>query len=149
MAKTKTVQAEATETVTNAFAAGTERFEQAQAQMMSFFTNFGDLAKGNMEAFKAASAAATKGFEVLGKAAADYTKDAAAATQETFATLRTAKTPKEFFELNQSRTKAHFDHFAGEASKMTELLVKVAGDVTQPISNRYAVAMDQATKAAR
>jgi phasin family protein len=145
----KTTMADATETMTDAFAAGTERFEQAQAQMMSFFTSFGDLAKGNLEAFKAASTAATKGFEVLGKAAADYTKDAAAATQETFATLRTAKSPKEFFELNQARTKTHFDHFAGEASKMTELLVKVAGEVSQPLSNRYAVAMDQVTKAAR
>jgi hypothetical protein len=149
MAKTKTVQAEATETVTNAFAAGAERFEQAQAQFMSFWTNFGDVAKDNMEAFKAASAAATQGFDVVSKAAAGYTKDASAATQETFTALREVKTPKEFFELNQSRAKAHYDHFAAETAKMTELLVKVAGDVVQPLSTRYAVAMDQFSKAAR
>ncbi len=149
MSKTKTVQAEAVANAKEAFAAGSERFEQAQAQMMTMFGSFGDLAKGNMEAFSAAAAAATKGFEVLTQAATGYTKDATAATQETFAALRTAKTPKEFFELNQTRAKAHYDHFAGEASKMTELLVKVAGEVSQPISNRYAVAMDQVTKAAR
>jgi hypothetical protein len=149
MAKIKTTAADINETVTDAFAAGTAQFEQAQAQFSSFFSNFGELAKANLEAFKASGAAATKGFETLAQAATSYTKDAAAATQDGFAALRAVKTPKEFFEINQSRAKAQYDHFAAEASKMTELLVKVAGDVTQPLSNQYAVAMDQVTKAAR
>jgi phasin family protein len=143
MSKTKTTQAN------DATAAGAAQFEQAQAQFTSFFNSFTELAKGNLEAFKASGAAVATGFETLSQAATSYTKDAAAATQDSFAALRAAKTPKEFFELNQSRAKAHYDHFAAEASKMSELLIKVASDVTQPLSNQYAVAMDQATKAAR
>jgi phasin family protein len=148
MAKTKTTQADMQDTATEAFAAGTEQFAQVQAKFMNFFNSFSDLAKGNLEAMKVSATAATKGFETLSHAATAYTKDAAAATQDGFAALRAVKTPTEFLELSQSRTKAQYDHFAAEASKMTELLVKVTGEVTQPLSNRYAVAMDQVAKAA-
>jgi hypothetical protein len=149
MAKTKTTQDTAHETVADAFTAGTAHYAQIQEQFMSFFSGFGDLAKDNLDAFKASASAVAKGFESLGQAATVYTKDAAAATQDGFTALRAVKTPAEFFELSQSRTKAHYDHFAAEASKMTELMMKMAGDVTQPLSSRYAVAMDQVAKTAR
>jgi hypothetical protein len=148
MAKTKTTQADIQDTATEAFAAGTEQFAQAQAKFMNLFNSFSDLAKGNLEAMKTSTAAATKGFEILSQAAGVYTKEAATATQDGFAALRAVKSPIEFLELSQSRTKAQYDHFAAEASKMAELLVKVAGEVTQPLSNRYAVALDQVTKSA-
>lgn len=149
MAKTKTMQDEMNETVTNGFSESAAPYAQFQEQFMSFFSGFGELTKGNLDAFKASAMAASKGFESLGQAATLYTKDAAAATQDGFAALRAVKTPAEFFELSQSRTKAHYDHFAAEASKMTEMLVKMTGEITQPLSNRYAVAMDQVAKATR
>ncbi len=149
MAKTKTMQGDMNETVTDPLTASAAPYAQFQEQFMSFFSGFGELAKGNLEAFKASAVAASKGFESLGQAAADYTKDAAAATQDGFAALRAVKTPAEFLELSQSRTKAQYDHFAAEASKMTEMLVKMTGEITQPLSNRYAVAMDQVVKTTR
>ncbi len=149
MAKTKTPQDDMHETANHAFTATAAPYAQVQEQFMSFFSNFSDMAKGNLEAFKASATAATKGFESLGQATTAFTKDASAATQDGFAALRNVKTPAEFFELSQSRTKAQYDHFAAEASKMTEILMKIAGEVTQPLSNRYAVAMDQVAKAAR
>jgi hypothetical protein len=149
MATTKPLQDKMNETVNDAFTASAAPYAQAQEQFMSFFSNFSELAKGNLDAFKASATAASKGFESLGQAVTLYTKDAAAATQDGFAALRAVKTPAEFFELSQSRTKAQYDHFAAEASKMTEMLVKMTGEITQPLSNRYAVAMDQVAKATR
>jgi hypothetical protein len=140
---------ETPETADTSFAAGTNYFEQAQTQMMQIFSGFGDFAKGNIDALNVATTAATKGLEVLGQAASSYTRDAASAAQDSFAALRGVKTPKEFFELNQSRSKAQYDHFVAETAKMTELLMKVTGEITQPLSSRYAVAMDQMTKTAR
>jgi hypothetical protein len=148
MAKTKTTQADIQDTATEAFTAGAEQFAHAQAKFMNFFSSFNELTKGNLEAMKVSATAATKGFESLNHAATAYTKEATAATQDGFAAFRAIKTPTEFLDLSQSNTKAQYDHFAAQAAKMTELMVKVMGEVTQPLSNRYAVAMDQMAKVA-
>ena len=125
------------------------QFEAIQDRMMKAFGTANEAAKANVEAFNAAGVAATKGFEAFTKAMTLFVKEAGEATKTTVDTLRGAKSAKEFFDLQQARSKAHYDHFVAETSKLTELYVKLAGDVVEPISTRYAVAMEQATKAAR
>lgn len=147
MAKIKSFENDATEVVEAVLHNSAERLQQTQNQMLKAFETANAMAKANLEAVTAAATAATKGFEVLTKAVAGYTKESAAVTQETLAAIRGAKNAKDFLDLNQNRAKAHYDHFIAEASKMTELLVKVSGEIVEPLSNRYAVAVDQATRA--
>jgi phasin family protein len=103
-------------------------------------------AKGNVEALVASGQAAAKGFEQLAAAATTYQKKAVEDATATAKTLMAAKTAKEFFEIQNTTAKTHYDAFVAEASKMTELYMKVANEAMEPMSTRFALAMEKFTK---
>lgn len=168
MARKKSSSSDA---VNKAFAAGKERFEEAVKagtetsnrkleQTMDFSKKtmedankmvgeLSGMAKANVEALVASGQAATKGAEAITKAATDYSKASMEELKATIKSLSTAKTPKDFFEIQTNSMKAGYDTMVAEASKMTELSMKVMNDVFQPISTRMAVAMDSMTKVAK
>lgn len=164
-------KAKTTETVEAMLETGKERFEQvvkagqdaatknyekvveySRQQMdtsMKTMDEMNSFAKGNVDAMVAASQAAAKGVEQLSKAATDYTKKTATDMQETFKALAAAKTAKEFFEIHNASLKSQYDTFVAEASKMTELMFKVGGEVAEPVSTRMALAVEKVTKPAK
>ncbi len=102
-----------------------------------------ELAKGNVEAVVASARVAAKGGEALGQDAADYTKKSmehAVAAMKSFASV---KSPTELFQLQSDFAKASFDSAVAEASKFSESMMKLASEVTQPLSTRYAVAAEK------
>ena len=50
--------------------------------------------------------------------------------------LAEAKSPTEYLQLQSEIARASFDRAVAETSKLTESLVKLAGETIQPISNR-------------
>ncbi|HVJ01836.1 MAG TPA: phasin family protein, partial [Sphingomonas sp.] len=54
------------------------------------------------------------------------------------------KSPTEFFKLQSDYVRSAFDSYVAETSKTTEAVLKLAGDAAQPISNRFAVAVEKA-----
>jgi phasin family protein len=102
-----------------------------------------DLTKGNVEALVASSRVAAKGAEALTQEAADYGKksfESATAALKSFAAV---KSPTELFQLQSDYAKSSFDSAVAEASKLSEAWLKLAGDVFQPLSSRYAVAAEK------
>lgn len=102
-----------------------------------------DLAKGNVEAVVASARVAAKGSEALGQDAAEYSKkslESAVAVMKSFASV---KSPTELFQLQSDYAKTAFDSAVAEASKFSESMMKLAGDVSQPISTRYAIAAEK------
>ncbi len=134
--------------IETALKASQEQLKTVSDKMQKQMEEMTVIAKGNVEALVASGEAAKKGFETLSKAAADYTKSSVVHAQDTFKTLSAVKTPKEFFEVQATAFKSSYDKFVGEFSKMTELYMKVAGEVVEPVSNRAAVVMDKVTKKA-
>ena len=53
-------------------------------------------------------------------------------------TLAEAKSPTEYLQLQGEFARASFDRMVAEGSKMTETMVKLAGQAFQPIQNRAA-----------
>jgi phasin family protein len=51
-------------------------------------------------------------------------------------TLAEAKSPTEFFQLQSELARASFVRAVAETSKLTEQLVKLAGEAVQPLSTR-------------
>ena len=51
-------------------------------------------------------------------------------------TLAEAKSPTEFFQIQSELARASFDRMVAEGSKLTEAMVKLAGEAVQPLSNR-------------
>ena len=136
----------AQEAANKAQAVSTEFNEKAKAAFekgAKGFEEMNEMAKGNIEAMVEASRIAAKGLETLGQEMADYGRKSFEHATSTAKTLATVKSPTEFMKLQSDFIRQSFDSFVAEASKTTEMMIKLAGDAAQPISNRVAVAADK------
>ena len=103
-----------------------------------------DLTKGNVEAFVASTRVAAKGAETLGQEVAEFGRKSfedASAALKSFAEV---KSPADLFRLQGEFARAQFDSFVAESSKLSETVLKLAGDVAQPLASRYSVAAEKA-----
>ncbi|HEV2816366.1 MAG TPA: phasin family protein [Allosphingosinicella sp.] len=102
-----------------------------------------DLTRGNVEAIVASSKVAARGVETLGQDAAEYSRksfeDASAALKR-FAEVKSAT---DFFKLQGDYARSAFDAAVAESARMSETVMKLAGDVAEPINSRYAVAAER------
>ena len=104
--------------------------------------------KGNLEAFVESGRVAAKAAETLGQQAAEAARKNFEQTTAALKSFASAKTPTEFFQLQSDYARTTFDALIAETSKNSETMLKLAGDVFQPISNRFAVAAEKIKTAA-
>jgi phasin family protein len=102
-----------------------------------------DFSKGNVEAVIASAKVAAKAAESLGQEAADYSKKNFESATSAFKSFAAVKSPTELFQLQSEYAKASFDSAVAEASKFSETMMKLAGEIAQPLSNRYALAAEK------
>jgi phasin family protein len=103
-----------------------------------------ELGRGNVEAIVASTRIAAKGLESVGQGVAEYSRksfEGASAALKSFAEV---KSPTDFFRLQSEFARAQFDSFVAETSKLSETMVKVAGDAAEPLTSRYSVAAEKA-----
>jgi phasin family protein len=120
-----------------------ERAKTAYEKSVKLGEEFSELTKGNVEAIVASARVAAKGAEALSQEAADYGKKSFEQATGAFKSFAGVKSPTELFQLQSDFAKSSFDSAVSEASKLSEAWVKLAGDVFQPLSNRYAVAAEK------
>lgn len=127
-----------------------EMLGEAQTRVKSAFDRSSRLgedmlefARGNMEAMMTSARAAAKAGETLGAGAADYGKKSMESATSAFKSFAAVKSPTELFQLQSEFAKASFDSAVAEASKLSETMMKFAGEIAQPISNRYALAAEK------
>lgn len=102
-----------------------------------------DIAKGNVEALVESGKIAAKGFETLGQEAVDYSRKSFEKATASLKSFSTVKTPTEFFQLQSQLFSSSFDELTKEAAKSSEALIKLAGDVAQPLTARVTVVTDK------
>jgi phasin family protein len=107
-----------------------------------------EFTKGNLEAFATSAKTAAKGAESLGQELADYGKKSFETASATMKSLAAVKTPTELFQIQSDYAKSAFDSAFAEASKLSEAWLKLAGEIAQPISSRYALAAEKIKSAA-
>jgi phasin family protein len=103
-----------------------------------------ELGRGNVEAMVASTRIAAKGLESVGQGVAEYSRksfEGASAALKSFAEV---KSPTDFFRLQSEFARAQFDSLVAETSKLSETMVKVAGDAAEPLTSRYSVAAEKA-----
>jgi phasin family protein len=140
---TKKVATEAKEKFQAMFGDFNEKAKAAVEKSSKIVEDLNELTKGNVEAIVESSKIAAKGAESLGQEAAEYSRknfEKATATMKSFASV---KSPTEFFQLQSEFFSSAFDSMASEASKSSEALLKLAGDVVQPLSSRAAVVSEK------
>lgn len=109
-------------------------------KMVEDMTAFG---KDNIEAMVESSKLAAKGMETLGQDAADYAKTSFESAAAAFKTFAAVKSPTEFMTLQSDYARTAFDTMIAESSRSTEKMMKMFGEIAQPISNRVSVAAEK------
>jgi len=102
-----------------------------------------ELSKGNVEAMVASTKIVAKGLETVGQEVAEYSRKSfedASAALKSFAEVKSAT---DFFRLQSDFVRGQFDCFVTESSKLSETMIKLAGDVAEPLASRYSVAAER------
>ncbi|MBA3834609.1 MAG: phasin family protein [Sphingomonas sp.] len=98
-----------------------------------------ELAKANVEAIAEAARIAAAGAKSIGQDVIASSRTGFEHASEAIKTLADAKSPTEYFQLQSELMRSSFDRMVSESSKLTEQVVKLAGEAIQPISNRASV----------
>jgi phasin family protein len=125
------------------FADVNDRTKTAVEKGTKLVEEFNEFSKGNVEAIVESSKIAAKGIETFGQDAAEYSRKHFEGATAALKSLSSVKTPSDFFKLQSDYVRSAFDSIVAETSKNTESLVKLAGEVAQPISNRVALAAEK------
>lgn len=136
-------QAAATERLQAVFGDVNERAKTAIEKSTRVLEEITELGKGNIEALVASSKAAARGVETIGQEAADYGRrsfEEASAALKSFAEVKSAT---DFFKLQSDYARSAFDSLVAETSKVSEQVIKLAGEVAEPITSRYSVAAER------
>lgn len=120
-----------------------ERTKAAVERSAKIVEEFADLTRGNVEALVASSKVAAKGVEALSQDAAEYGRksfEEASAALKSFAEVKSAT---DFFKLQGDFARAAFDSAVAESARLSETMLKIAGDVAEPLNSRYTVAAER------
>jgi phasin family protein len=124
------------------------RAKDAMGKGAAMFAELNSFNKGNIEAMVESGRIAFTGMQSMAQAQAAYVRkqfeDATAAAKS----MATVKSPTEFVKLQGDFVRQQFDGMVAETSRSTEAMLKLAGEVVQPISNRFALAAEKVRQAA-
>jgi phasin family protein len=127
----------------SAFGDINERAKTGMEKSAKVMEEMTELTRGNVEALVASSKVAARGVESLTQEAADFGRrsfEGASAAMKSFTEVKSAS---DFFRLQSDFARAQFDAMVSESSKLSETMLKLAGDVAQPLTNRYTVAAER------
>jgi phasin family protein len=106
-----------------------------------------DLAKGNVEALVASTKVAAKGVEKIGHEVAEYSRKSFEDASAAIKGFAEVKSPADLFRLQGEFARTQFDSVIAESSKLSETMIKLAGDMFEPITSRYSVAAERVKNA--
>jgi phasin family protein len=118
------------------FAEAGERGQDMVQKSQKVAGELADLARANVEAVVEAGRVAAEGARAIGQDVVAKQRDSVEQAADAIRSLAEAKSPTEYLQLQNDFARASFDRFVAESSKMTETLVKLAGEAFQPLSNR-------------
>jgi hypothetical protein len=127
----------------SAFGDMNERTKTAMEKSARVMEEMTELTRGNMEALVASSKAAARGVETLTQEAADFSRRSFEGASTALKSMTEIKSATDLFRMQSDFARAQFDAMVAESSKMSEAMLKLAGDVAQPITSRYSVAAER------
>lgn len=120
-----------------------ERAKAAVERSAKIVEEFADITRGNVEALVASSKVAAKGVEALSQDAAEYSRKSFEEASTAFKSFAEVKSPTDFFKLQSDFARAAFDSAVAESARLSETVLKLAGEVAEPITSRYNVAAER------
>jgi len=118
------------------FTDANERSQEIVKRSQKVAGELADLARANVEAVVEAGRVASEGARAIGQDAVSKSRESFEQAADAIRSLAEAKSPTEYLQLQGDFARASFDRAIAESSKLTESLVKLAGEAFQPLSNR-------------
>lgn len=137
-----------TDKVQAQFADMNGRAKDAMEKSTKFLGEMNGFAKANVEAMVESGKLAVAGMQSMAQDQAAFIRKQFEDMTATARTMATVKSPTEFAKLQGDFARQQFDGAVAEMSRSTEAMLKLAGEVVQPISNRVAVAVEKIKLAA-
>jgi phasin family protein len=120
-----------------------DRAKTAMEKNAKIIEELAELGRGNVEALVASSKVAAKGAETLSQDAANYSRARFEEATAAFKSFTDVKSATDFFKLQGDFARTAFDSAVAESARVSEAMLKLAGDVAEPLTSRYAVAADR------
>ncbi len=118
------------------FADANDRGQELAKKTQKVAGELADLARANVEAVVEAGRVAAEGARAIGQDVVASSREGVEQAADAIRSLAEAKSPTEYLQLQGEFARASFDRAVAESSKLTESLVKLAGEAFQPLSNR-------------
>ena len=118
------------------FADANERSQDFAKKGQKVAEQLADLTRANVEAVVEAGRVAAEGARSIGQDVVASSRDGVEQAADAIRSLAEAKSPTEYLQLQGEFARSQFDRAVAETSKLTESLVKLAGEAFQPLSNR-------------
>ena len=112
------------------------------------FGEYGEFAKGNVEALVESGKILATGLQSMGSGLVAETKTAFETVSADVKNLTSVKSPTEFVKLQGDIMRRNLDSAVALTSKNSEAMLKLAGDVFAPISGRVSLVVGKFRKAA-
>lgn len=125
------------------FADAGERSQEAARRTQKVAEELADLTRANVEAFVESSRLAAEGARSLGQDLVASGRQGAEKAADSIRTLAEAKSPTEYLQIQSELARASFDRMVAQSSRLTESVVKIAGEAIQPISNRASASAER------
>lgn len=135
---------DATARMSGFVADGQKNMTEAAEKMSKGFEGMSSFGQDNAEAVAKSSEIAAKAMEGIGSEVAAYSKktfeDGVAAAQD----FASARTMTELFEKQTAFAQTSFEGWLQQTTKMNEIMVAAAKDMSAPIGKRMSAAQDAA-----
>jgi phasin family protein len=118
------------------FADAGDRNQELVKKSQKVAEELADLARANVEALVEAGRVASEGAKSIGQDVVANSREGVEQAADAIRSLAEAKSPTEYLQLQSEFARASFDRAVAETSKLTEAMVKLAGEAFQPLSNR-------------
>jgi phasin family protein len=149
--RTKTMTEHTAQTAAADYAAkASEMLKDLSAKAKTAFEKSGEVSKdvaefhkANLEAVVESGKLAAKSLQDVAQHGADIGKKQWEAASAHAKTLAAVTSPTDFMAAQTEFLRGQFDAVVADFSKTTEFYMKLAGEIAQPVQNRYAAAAEQ------
>lgn len=128
------------------FADAGDRGQEVVRRSQKAVEELADLSRANVEALVDAGKIAIEGARAIGQDVVETSRDGVEQAADAVRALAEAKSPTEFIQVQTEFARASFDRFVSESSRLTESVVKLAGEAFQPISTRATLNAERVNK---
>jgi len=126
----------------------TTSVKDAFAKTSAAAGEYGEFAKGNVEAFVESGKILAAGLQELGKVFVADSKSVFETLTGEVKELSAVKSPTDFVKLQTELLRRNLDSAVAYGSKTSEAMLKLTNDVFAPISGRVSLAVEKVKKAA-